>query len=242
MNNDESSYKKIEQLENRIFSLEFEVKAMSENIFNKTSERWVEGYCDASVSGEHFGRYNWACQYVTNKNVLDIASGIGKGSNLLATNGKARTVVGVDICDSSVRYSKIKYSNPNLNFLVGDADKFRSETKFDIIISFETIEHVSNVEDFLVNIKYNLAPNGFFIVSTPISEEGNCSNPVNIYHEREWGLLEFQKLLKNYFDIKEVFVQKWEKGQKDYSPVLFKSLKKRLFSKVKLQHQIVCCA
>src|SRR5438034_11094846 len=60
-----------------------------------TGERYVPWMEGAEIGYEHLHRYAFATQFVRNKRVLDLASGEGYGSNLLAKT--AKQVVGVDI-------------------------------------------------------------------------------------------------------------------------------------------------
>src|SRR5258706_15489259 len=91
---------------------------------------------------EHLHRYAIAMEKCRGKSVLDIASGEGYGSSLLATT--ALKVTGVDIDAETVRAANEKYTikNNKLEFLQGSADHIPFATGiFDIVVSFETIEH-----------------------------------------------------------------------------------------------------
>lgn len=70
-----------------------------------------------SIELEHLHRYRFAGQLVTDKVVLDIASGEGYGSAYLAKF--ARRVLGVDIANDAVDHANQKYSQDNLEYLVG---------------------------------------------------------------------------------------------------------------------------
>ena len=64
---------------------------------------------------EHLHRYAIAQEYVKDKRVLDIASGEGYGSNLLAES--ANSVIGVDIDEQTVQQAARKYKRINLQSL-----------------------------------------------------------------------------------------------------------------------------
>jgi len=53
-----------------------------------TGERYVPGMEGAEIGYEHLHRYAFATQFVRNKRVLDLASGEGYGSHLLAKTAK----------------------------------------------------------------------------------------------------------------------------------------------------------
>src|SRR5262245_2253326 len=82
-----------------------------------TGERFVPWAKEPAVAYEHLHRYIWASMLVKDKRVLDLASGEGYGSDLLAR--QASHVCGVDIDDTAVRHASTRYSKPNLQFLKG---------------------------------------------------------------------------------------------------------------------------
>ena len=82
-----------------------------------------------------------------------------------------------------------------------------SATPFDVIISYETVEHLSDYRLFLKNIDQNLAEDGTFIISTPISKNTTIKPNHNPYHEIEWTYSDFTKLLQEYFILKDTFIQ-----------------------------------
>ena len=87
-------------------------------------------------------RYIFSSQFVKGKVVLDIACGSGYGTDYLLKVGAVK-VIGVDISDEAISYCKDKYSRSGMEFLVGSVEKIPVESNsIDIIVSFETIEHV----------------------------------------------------------------------------------------------------
>ncbi|MBW4563671.1 MAG: class I SAM-dependent methyltransferase [Mojavia pulchra JT2-VF2] len=117
----------------------------------------------------HIGRYEAASRYVLGKKVLDIASGTGYGSQMLRFAG-ASSVVGVDISLETVEYAKKHYQAPEIEFICANAEQFECLEPFDVVVSFETIEHLKNPTNFLKQIRKFLAPNGVFIISVPLGE------------------------------------------------------------------------
>lgn len=156
------------------------------------------------IYAEHTLRYFFASQFAAGKIVLDVASGSGYGSRLLFDKG-ARRVVGVDISQEAVAYAKEKYEKPGIEFLVGDAESlpFRYQT-FDLVISFETIEHVQDCERFLQEIRRVLKKDGVVIFSTPnalVYPKGN------IFHIKEFTPVELTQLLRLHFRYVELLYQ-----------------------------------
>jgi len=156
---------------------------------------------------KHISRYEFASRYVKNMIVLDIACGTGYGTALLANAG-AKKVIGVDISKDAINFSKRTYQNSIIEFIVGDALNLRLSENVDIVVSFETIEHLEDPEKFLKNVINHLKQNGRFIVSTPIRKYGTISTkPKNPFHLREWNENEFISLLSKYFRFYEIYYQ-----------------------------------
>jgi ubiquinone/menaquinone biosynthesis C-methylase UbiE len=165
---------------------------------NWTGER-LEPYIHNENTNEHLHRYAQALDIVSGKKVLDIACGDGYGSNLLS--GLAAEVVGVDIDAETIALAKIKYRKPNLRFLTGSADVIPCKTGiFDVVVSFETIEHHDKHEEMMLEIKRVLKPNGVLIISSPdkrfYSDVPGYKNP---FHVKELYADEFRDLLKKCF-------------------------------------------
>ena len=100
-------------------------------------------------------RYFKLLSYVKNKDILDCACGIGWGSYLIANVG-ANHVTSVDLSEEAISAAKNYFNHPNINFVNGDIDEIKINKKFDIICSFETIEHVQDPEKFLKILQDNI--------------------------------------------------------------------------------------
>jgi ubiquinone/menaquinone biosynthesis C-methylase UbiE len=160
------------------------------------------------VAVEHLHRYALALDLVKDKEVLDLASGEGYGSNLLAT--VAKKVVGIDISNEAIAHAKDKYNRDNLEFIVGSVEKIPVESNsVDVFVSFETIEHHDKHEEMMLEIKRVLKKDGILIISSPdklnYSEKTNQENP---YHVKELYTNEFQELVSKYFNNIQLLFQK----------------------------------
>lgn len=156
---------------------------------------------------EHLHRYAVATEFVKNKIVLDIACGVGYGSYLLAAY--ALKVTGIDINKESIEVAKKKYSRPQLSFLNGDVENIPVENaSFDVVISFETLEHITNHDKMLEEIKRVIKPGGLLLISTPdkliYSEKANHHNP---FHKKELYKDEFELLICRYFKNNQLIYQ-----------------------------------
>jgi O-antigen biosynthesis protein len=146
---------------------------------------------------EHLHRYFFARELCRGRDVLDVASGEGYGSAYLA-----QSVVGVDTSDEAVAHATDCYRLPNLQYVVADAAKLPFEdTSFDVVVSFETIEHLEDQTSFLKEVHRVLRPEGLFIASTPNRDVYSPVNgPVNQFHVRELTRDEFLKALRLEFN------------------------------------------
>lgn len=153
--------------------------------------------------GEHIIRYEAALPAVKDKVVLDIASGSGYGTKMLAKN--AKKVYGVDISTEAVEYAKKNYNAKNIEYIVGDAASIPlSDGSIDVVVSFETIEHIPQYKKFLQELRRVMKPNGVLIVSTPNDEEYPEGNE---YHVHEFGMDEFKQLMASNFKNIELYYQ-----------------------------------
>jgi 2-polyprenyl-3-methyl-5-hydroxy-6-metoxy-1,4-benzoquinol methylase len=194
------------EIREELFCLNFELKAISDLLIYGKAERWVHGFMTPSVEHEHLDRYNFILKHVQNKKVLDIACGCGYGTYLISKNGNANSVLGVDIDESSIRYGNHRYYNEKVIRQVNNALEFPSKDKFDIIVSFETIEHISEYEKLINKFYELLDTNGLLFISTPISKI-TTTKPGNKYHEIEWSFSDFHYLFVKKFKINEIYLQ-----------------------------------
>jgi O-antigen biosynthesis protein len=154
---------------------------------------------EGQIAFEHLHRYCVARDICVNKDVLDVASGEGYGSALLA--GVARHVVGVEIDPVSVSHARAAYAATNLEFIEGDAHALPvDDASFDVVVSFETLEHLRDQEQFLREVRRVLRPEGVLLVSTPDRHVYSArGQPVNRFHVLELSQPEFATLLSNFF-------------------------------------------
>jgi 2-polyprenyl-3-methyl-5-hydroxy-6-metoxy-1,4-benzoquinol methylase len=194
-------------LEEELFCTRYELEILSGIVNLNMLERWVPGFCNPQTHKEHVYRYNWVKDFVKGKKVLDIACGTGYGSFMMAGEGGATGITACDIDEKTVKYASIRNRHPNILFQVNNAETFTFENEFDIITSFETIEHLNKPEIFLKNANRALTPDGTFFVSTPISALAENHAPANKYHMIEWGFRRFRELVSEHLQVKEIYLQ-----------------------------------
>src|ERR1700678_3885280 len=131
-----------------------------------TGEFLIPGLTGNWSEALHYARYRFASSYVAGKDILDIACGVGYGSAALAGAG-ARSVDGVDIRPQNIAHALRTYSAPNLRFLHGDITSYGDSRSYDLIVCFETIEHIPCCHAALRNCKRLLRSRGMLLISSP---------------------------------------------------------------------------
>lgn len=159
----------------------------------------------------HYKRYEMAKTLVKEDYIVaDMACGSGYGSLMLSENCKEVHGVDIDkitIDEISKRYSnegKIKFYNKNLL----DID---FEDKFDMIVSFETVEHFEEEELDLLFSKFHksLKSDGKFLFSTPYNQDKNI-------HSMKWHRTfyiteeKIDELLSKYFQVEKTWYQDYQ--------------------------------
>ena len=164
-----------------------------------TGERCVPESTPADVLYEHVHRYVFARELARGVDIIDIGSGEGYGSALLA--GVARSVTGIDVDGATVAHATAKYGAPNLRFLRGSATELEGceDRSFDVAVCFEMIEHVDDHARLLENVTRVLRPGGLLVISTPDREVYSAGGHHNPYHVRELSVAEFRGLLDHHF-------------------------------------------
>ena len=176
-------------------------RAGAPRLIDWTGERCVPWAPDVQVVYEHYHRYLWAAELVRGRRVLDLGSGEGFGSAILA--GVAEHVCGVDIDPDTVEHSRLNYAAPNLEFRIAsalDLSEFEPDA-FNAVVAFEMIEHISAHEQLLEQVERVLRADGLFIVSTPDRRlYSGASGVRNPFHQRELDEVELRALLESRFE------------------------------------------
>jgi O-antigen biosynthesis protein len=141
-------------------------------------------------------RYDYARPSAKGRRVADIACGSGYGSHALATDGGALSVVGVDNSVEAIEHCHRNFVADNLEFRLGDAASLDlASDSVDLVVSFETIEHLRDPGAFLDGVLRILKPGGLCIISTP-NKKYTFANP---YHLVDFSPREFDGMLRARF-------------------------------------------
>lgn len=147
----------------------------------------------------HLNRYAMARPYVAGKRVLDVASGEGYGSFLLRRWG-AESVEGIDVDEQTVETATRLFGGDGVHYQCHTAEQLPFEDHtFDVVCSFETIEHLDHPELFLQEIRRVLKPGGNIILSCPNDpyyyKPGEPGNP---FHKKQYTYFDFKQLAEKY--------------------------------------------
>ena len=150
------------------------------------------------IHAAHMHRYLAAVDMCQGKRVLDIACGFGYGAAMLIRNGAAE-VVGADIDAASIANAAETYAHPGLSFVTTDITRPLpfEEASFDVILCYETIEHIAEQSGFLGELKRVLTSDGVLVISTPDKRKANPEP--NPFHVKELTEAEFLALVQGQF-------------------------------------------
>jgi SAM-dependent methyltransferase len=141
----------------------------------------------------HRAAYAYARAQIRGGRTLDLGSGSGHGTSQLGGDGGI--VVGSDRIapDTASRSGKAGacFARADLRSL-----PFCDAT-FDLVVSFQVIEHLENPSDYLNAIARLLKPDGLAILTTP---NLRMSDGVNPYHVHEYLADELASRLSAYFE------------------------------------------
>jgi Methylase involved in ubiquinone/menaquinone biosynthesis len=157
--------------------------------------------------GEHAARYVFTFPYIENKTVLDIACGTGYGLGLLKQ--KAKHVTGVDVDIEAAKKAGIECNEKTAVLLADGLNLPFEDESFEVITSFETLEHLHERPRFLSELKRVLCENGVLILSTPNANYTKPVNgkPSNPFHVFEYKPEELRIELENHFTIESFLGQ-----------------------------------
>jgi SAM-dependent methyltransferase len=144
----------------------------------------------------HVAVYEWVARRCAGLRVVDLASGEGYGSDLLAQT--AAEVIGVDANPEAYEHARLRYRRPNLSYQRGLVEEFDQEV--DVVVFLQTIEHIHQPDRLLERLA-RIAPVAY--ISTPnrltLAPPG-AEKSDNPWHLREYDIREYRALLAPHFD------------------------------------------
>ena len=163
-----------------MFSFSTEVTSSQILSDNPLYQRTLKAY--TLLSGKIYG------------DVLEIGCGEGYGLDIISKNANSLTVID----KSKSVLEKIKKKHPKINTLhqkIPPLNNLKANS-FDIVISFQVIEHIEDATLFIKEIRRILKPNGKAYITTPNATKTIARNP---WHYKEYNYPEMNNLISNYF-------------------------------------------
>lgn len=159
----------------------------------------------------HMVRYALAATLVRpGDTVLDCACGLGYGSAILAAQSAGARYIGVDIDPGSTAYASANFGNQyGIDYVSASATDlaFLEDDSIDLVVTFETIEHVDDYQAFINEALRVLRPDGRIIASVPnlwVDETGRDPNP---YHFHAFDYAKFRATMSACFLLEERYAQ-----------------------------------
>ena len=113
----------------------------------------------------------WKSNSWKNKSILDVGCGTGLFAHKVSKlGGGPKQVLGIDFSKEAIKIAIKTHKNHNLQYQVLDVKEIKS--KYDVIVSLGTLEHMDNPLKTLKILKKHLTKNGKIIVTSP-----NWTNP-----------------------------------------------------------------
>lgn len=173
-----------------------------------TGERFTPE-CAGGIWYEHWHRYVLIRDWVAGKVVVDAACGEGYGSAFLAEC--AAHVTGLDVSAEAIDHARQTYAaRANLEYVTASVTSIPlADASVDVVVSFETIEHLVEQEAMLDEFRRILKADGILLLSAPNRPVySDAQNYRNEYHVREHDRAELQALLAPRFSQTRWFGQR----------------------------------
>lgn len=148
----------------------------------------------------HRKAYEEAAQIASEKRVLDWGCNDGYGMEILRKSSKE--IAGIDVSVRAVNAARRRFANDPVQIELFDGTECPFATgSFEVVVSFQVIEHVTDPNCYLSEICRVLAPHGTAIFTTPNAEVRlePGMKPWNKFHVREFTPTELEALLQRYF-------------------------------------------
>jgi 2-polyprenyl-3-methyl-5-hydroxy-6-metoxy-1,4-benzoquinol methylase len=141
------------------------------------------------IRRDHVARYEWAAKRLpAGSVVVDLACGVGYGTQLLAQHG--HKVLGLDIDAEALDYAREHYAHPLATYRRGEAEFPPNLGPLTAVVSFETVEHVADPRPMLLCFRESAT---LLLASVP--NESVFPYTGQKFHFRHYTKAQFEALL-----------------------------------------------
>lgn len=138
--------------------------------------------------------YYLSLDYIKGGDMLEVGCGEGRGVDLILP--KAKSFTGIDKIQEVVDNLKTKYPTGNFQQMVIPPFAGLPDNHYDVVVSFQVIEHIKDDLGYLKEIYRVLKPGGKALITTPNIKMSLSRNP---WHIREYTANELSELAKRIF-------------------------------------------
>jgi SAM-dependent methyltransferase len=173
-----------------------------------TGERVIPENSDKGFARVNLVRHQVAHLYAIGRmrrarRVLDVGCGTGYGTAMVAS--RVGEVVGIDMSEEAVAWTRSRNRLPNVEFMAMPATELDFPAgSFDAAYSIQVVEHIEEIELLLSEVVRVLRPGGTFVVATPNRLTYSPNGLHNPFHVREYDAGELRDLLVPHFREVEV--------------------------------------
>lgn len=135
--------------------------------------------------------------------MLDFGCGTGYGAHRISQ--ECASLTGVDVSAPAIDFARGHYQAPRLDFRHIAPVELEplpfDDASFDVVLSFQVIEHVPDADRYLAEAARVLAPGGVLVVATPdrTTRLLRGQRPWNRYHLVEYAPAGLHALLRRHF-------------------------------------------
>ncbi len=146
------------------------------------------------LAAEHLARYRFAGRASAGR-IRDVGCGTGYGARELARGTAVREIVAIDRSDEAIAWALRYYPDPKVSFRRADVTARGWEAdlgRFDAVVAFELIEHLTDESELVTGIRRALSPGGVLWLSTPLGRGRgiSASDPFHAHQLRRSEVVE----------------------------------------------------
>ncbi|MBO4247094.1 class I SAM-dependent methyltransferase [Halomicrobium sp. IBSBa] len=167
-------------------------------------------YPGKDVRAKHLNRYvfakNECLSTKTAPSILDVACGTGYGYHIFNKSNKSIRYTSGDISARTLQYANKYYGGASYIQLSAEALPLQ-KNEFDIVVSFETLEHLPSPGEYLAEIERTSKPTADIFLSVPYNQDLDIESETDVKsypHLHKFGMSDFREMLENHFRLENI--------------------------------------